>query len=276
MRNCAAPHDVGTRFVIVGIGDDLGSLFHDSQQDTFGHTVADLHIGGVAEITFEDMCHHVGDAAGSLPFGQRHGQFGIHDGEFRTQQHGLTNAQLLERLFVGNDRIARTLATGSRDGEHDTDGQAVAHLGLADKEVPEVAFVIVSCGNGLGRIDDRTATHSEHKVGFETAGKSQSFVNLGVGGIGTDATHFDIGDGNGIERGLDTIEQATANHRAASIDDHHTMGTVLDAELANFLFASASETKLSRGVESEIIHVLRILIVGAKIAIVAECAKKNV
>jgi hypothetical protein len=54
------------------------------------------------------------------------------------------------------------------------------------------------------------------------------------------------------------------------------MGTILDAELANFLFASASETKLSRGVESEIIHVLRILIVGAKIAIVAECAKKNV
>ena len=102
------------------------------------------------------------------------------------------------------------------DGEHDTDGQAVADLGLADKEVPEVAFVIVSCGYGLGRIDDRTATHSEHKVGFETAGKCQSFVNLGVGGIGADATHFDIGDGNGIERGLDTIEQATANHRAAS------------------------------------------------------------
>ena len=255
MRHHSAPHDVGACIIVLGIGHHLAALVDAGHQHTLTHTVAHLRVRGVGEVTLQYVHHHVADAAGRLPGRERKGQLRVHNGELRTQYHGVLDAQLLQRGAVGDYRIARALRTGSRNGEHHTDGKGLRHLCLADVVVPEVALIPRAAGNGLHRVDDAASADGEEKVDILAPYYLDALTHLDVGRVRLNAAQLHVGYTLGIESALHPDEQTAAHGAAATIGYQHARRTIFLCQLTGLRLCIATENELCRRIESEIIHI---------------------
>jgi hypothetical protein len=254
MRHSAAPHNVGTRGIVVRLLFHPVSFFNDSCQGAFTKPVADFHIRCIREVTLHDVGHHVGNATSRLISREGVGQFRIHDGKYGTQMLGGTETQFLECLCLGNYRIARTLASGSRDSQHHGYFQRFLHLGTTDKEIPEVPIIEGSGSNGLCRIYDRTTSHRKHHIHLLTTAKLNTFVHLTVNGIGLDTSHFAISHTGFLQVLLHSIQQTTPYNRTASIYYHHFLCTILTRQCTDLHFSILAKDKLCRTIKNKIIH----------------------
>ncbi len=76
-------------------------------------------------------------------------------------------------------------------------------------------------GYCLGCVDHRTAAHGQHSVDMLPATHLYAFINAVVGRIRPDPAKSMVCHTGSIERRLDSVEQAAADHGTTSINQQH-------------------------------------------------------
>ena len=114
-------------------------------------------------------------------------------------------------------RVARALAAGGRNGQHHPNRQCSPNSGLTGPEVPEIAVVRHSGGNGLSCVDHRSTTHGQKPVDPLGTTYSDPLAHLWIRWIGLDATQFHMFDAGFIESGQDTLKQTAAHHGSTAV-----------------------------------------------------------
>ena len=200
------------------------------------------------------MRHHVGCPGGRLICGKREREFRVHHGELGAQGIGRAQAELYKSFPFGYHAVARAFAPGGGNGEHNAHGQRMFYYLLSAEEVPEVAVVNRTGGNGLGCVDNRTAAHADNHVGLESACPVDTFVHLVVHGIGMySAQHVKL-ETCGLERITRALKHSAAHSRAATVNHKSARTAVACGKFAGLHLDPAAEDVLRRAVKHEIFH----------------------
>jgi len=148
--------------------------------------------GVLVKVSFHDVRHHVHGAGRGLIGRQAERELGVHGGELGSQGERRAQAHFALRFDLRDDAVAAGFAAGGGNGEYHADGQGLFDDGSAFEEIPKVAIVQGSGGNGFGRINHASAAHGQHEVGLEIAAECHALVNFLVDGVGLYAVEGDV------------------------------------------------------------------------------------
>ena len=135
--------------IVIGLAQDGIHTVLQCAQNSLGQRVGERHIIVVREIALHGVHHHVGHASSRLVRRQSEGAFGIHNGKLRPRDI-VRITQLHAAILVRDNTSLAHLASGSRDGKHQGNGQTADSLSLTHIEVPHITLVDRAVGNGLG------------------------------------------------------------------------------------------------------------------------------
>ena len=263
--NHTGPHDICTGLIVVRILHDASALVHHGKDNAFQHSVGGLDILCRGEIALKSVRNDVRDSARSLERRKTLGQHRIHDGELGTDAVRLRR-RFFQRFLVGDDGVGRTLAAGSRNGQHDTDGKRSLRR-ASGVEVPEVTVIGDAHCDGLCRIDDAAATDGQHKINLFPTCDLDPFVDQTAAGVGFDAAKLDGAETFRCDGVLDTVKQAGFFRRLSAVNDHDPAAAELPDVFPGFVFPVASEDKIGRAVKIKVIHILLLCSAAVRINI---------
>jgi hypothetical protein len=190
-----------------------------------GPLVAKLIGTRLVEEPLKAVHHDVGDAASGLIRAHGESEFGVLDGERRTDKVAVETALEVLALVADNAGVAALAARG-RDGEDDAQRQGLRGLGLVQVEVEGVAVVIETDADRFGDVDDAAPADGQHAVDRELtrhfdARKAEAFV-----GVGGDAAEIVVSDAGFVEDLNDAPIKAACLDGAAPIDKENVLKAV--------------------------------------------------
>ena len=138
------------------------------------------------------MRHHVDHAAGCLISRQSERQLRVDYGEARTEHRVCTQAYFLQRVTLGDYRVARPLAARPRNGQHDADRQCILDYLFPGIKIPEITVIAYACGDSLGCVYNRPAPDGEQTVDVLVTAERYALIDAVVSRILLYAAEFHI------------------------------------------------------------------------------------
>ena len=201
------------------------------------------------------MHHDVGGTGSGLVWWQRVGALRVHDGKLAPAEIAV-HTPFQHALVMGNDAARRHLGTGGRDGQYDTYGQRCLRHGLSVPEVPHVALVGYAVGDGLRRVDDRSATDGQDEIDTLTAAETDALLHLRQQGIRHYPTQLHKVDIGLVEHLFHLIKKSVATGAATTVVDEHLRTAILSDQLRKLSLRLTSEHHPRRGIEIKVLHTL--------------------
>ena len=161
--------------------------------------------------------------------------------------------QLLVGLHIGDHSGSVHFRAGGRHGQHGEDRQRLFRHGLAGGEIPHIAIVAGTGGNGLGAVDHAAAAQRQHTVQFVGTAQLHALADRDNAGVGLHAAKLHPLDAVGFHLLHRTVIHAVALNAAAAVHHQHAAGTAGDllAQLADLTLAEMNH----RGdIERKILH----------------------
>ena len=156
------PHNLCAGIVIIGMFHSHFAVFQNVAHQRFAQFVRQVYIFGVGEITLDDVRKDIGHAASGLIGRQGHGQFRVHDGEYRTNHFG---AQIALNAFVGDNRAVGAFGACRSQRQNAGYRHCFFHFFIANVEIfPSIAVIVYANGNALGRICHAAAADSQQHI----------------------------------------------------------------------------------------------------------------
>lgn len=184
------PFYIGAGIVVGRIGKGFRSHIHKCHQQSFGKAVGHFHTAGGGEIALHDVAHHVDNAAGCLPCREGEREFRVENGKTGTQNAVGAQAQLAQVVAAGDHSVAAALTAGAGHRENHTHRKSLLDNGFPAEKIPEIALVGDACGDGLGCVDDRAASHGYQTVDIAVASEFDTFIDKCVDRVGLNATQL--------------------------------------------------------------------------------------
>ena len=198
------------------------------------------------------MHHYVGSAGCRLVGWQSVGALGVHHGKAASAQVAVDAS--LEQSLVGSDDAARRhLATGSGDGEHHANGQALLGHGFPSPEVPHVAVVGHAVAYGLGGVDHAASTHGEDEVYLLAAAQVDALAHLRQQWVGHHAAQLAKLDAGTTQLLPHHVEQSRPLRRASTIVDEHLLAATGSHQFTNLLLRLTAKHHSRGGIKIEIL-----------------------
>ena len=223
MGQAAGPHDLRPGLIVLGIVPEDPGILHDSAHQPLGQRVSELHVVPTAQIALHGVHEDVHTAAGRLVVGEGEGELRVHDGEAGAAEV-VVIPPLHHPLVLGDHAAVAHLAARRRDGEHRTHRHTRRGPAGVVVEVPHVPLVGQAVADGLRGVDRAAAPHGQEEVHPLPAAQLDPLTDQGQPGIGHHAPQLHIGDPLPLQRGLDPVQQAGADHAAAAVVDQDLPG----------------------------------------------------
>ena len=198
------------------------------------------------------MAHHLGSASGRLLLRDRERIRRVEHRHLRHEQ-GRGGSPLLVFAQIGNNGKRVHLGARSRKREHRIHRQRGLDFRAIEHQVPRVAVVFRSTRDNLGRIDNRTAAHSEHHVDRVLLAQARALANRLDARVRLNARKLHHMQTRISENRRGLVIQAALLNGAAAIDEQHIRAAFRKfAQMRDLAFA---EMNPCGNAEREIIHV---------------------
>ena len=255
----AGPHEVGAGVVVAGVFEDARDFGADGEHDGFAQAVGEFDAGGVGEVAFDDVRHHVGRAGCGLVGRDGDGEFRVHDGEYGADAFaGVVPFE--HAVFTGDDGDGGDFAAGRGDGEDGCDGQDGCGDGFAVEEVPEVACVGRAECDGFGRVDDAAAADGEDEVDVFLAAQFDAVADVSASRVWQDAAEREGGKACAFQRAGDAVDEAGFDGGCTAVVDEDACAALPPDAVADVVFFATAEVDAGGMAEGEVFHGVRLLL----------------
>ena len=234
------PHEVGAGVVVVRIFQGAQGFGTDGQKDGFAHAVGEFDAGGVGEVAFDDVGHHVGGAGCRLVGRQGGGQFRVQDGEDGPDAVAGIGA-FDHAVFPGDDGHRRGFAAGGGNSQNGSHGQGGGREGFAVEEVPEVAVIGNAQRDGFGRVDDAAASDGENEVHVFFPAQVDAVGDESASRVGTHAAQGDGGNARSFQRAGDAVDESGFDGGCAAVMDQDFGAAEAADAVADMVFLAPAE-----------------------------------
>src|SRR5574344_1946930 len=253
VRDGPRPHERRPGFIIRRIRLDARSRGDDRLERAFAESVGEIHARFVCKIAFEDMRHHIRDAACRLVLRKRVGELRI---EYRKRgaQTFPGRGTLEKRAFLGDDRVAGSFGTGRGNGEDDAYRKRFPRHAPAFMEIPEVSVIDRSHGDGLRRVDHGAAAHRENEIDALFSAEVYAFVYRPASGIRTDTAEVDEADACGFERSAHAGQKPASFRGTAAEDKQRLARACIAYKFADLGFGALPEYETGGRVIGKVNH----------------------
>ena len=201
-----SPHNLGAVSIVFGVGKHFKDAVLHGAQQRLGNGVGQRHVFILREVALHGVHHDIGSTCCRLIGWQGVGQLRIHNAEAATAQVAV-DAALQQSFVAGDNATVGHLAACCGNGQYDADRQTGLRRGLAGPEVPHIAVVAHAIADGLGRVDNASATYGEDEVYLFAATEFNAFVDLRQQRVGDDATQLDKADASLTQSVEGAVEQ---------------------------------------------------------------------
>ena len=252
VRHHAGPHDVCPRFIVIRIGDYARPFMDHGQQQGFNQPVCNFNLGGVGQIPFIEMSHDVRDPGRGLERRERLGQSGVQNREFRTD--GVSGGAALEHpVLQGNDTVRTAFAAGGRNRQHRADGERFFNI-FSAVEIPKIAVIDRSGGNGFGRVDGAAAAHGQNKIDLFFPAQFDSFIDQAAAGIGFHAAETERDKAFRFQGSFHPVDQPGTEGAAPAEVNQDPAAAEAFNQSSGLIFRIFTENKAGGGIKSKVVH----------------------
>ena len=265
----AGIHDFGTCFVIVRFLQCNRSILHQGFYQCFTETVGH-GIGGMSEILFHHMVDGIGYSCCRVLGIDREGVGRVKERAGREQMR-VDISHLVVGLCAGNDSSGIVLTACSGQGKDVHNRQCSQRRSLADNQVPGLAVVFGTSGNGFRTVEYRTATHRKNHVNLLFLADAYAFHYTGrVFRVRLNPTQFK--DFKVFQQFFHAVVQADTFDASATVCQQDAT-----SERAHHLWQSShyipAKNQTGRGLIVKVLHCLFLFVV--LIMDVAKLRKRN-
>ena len=188
VRHHSRPHNVGSRFVVVGVGDYARRLMLHRKKQRLDKAVGNLNVLCVGQIALVKVRHDVGHARRRLEGRKRLGKRRVQDAELGADS--VTVGAALEHAFLFCDNgIGASFASSGGDCQNRSNWERFFNV-LSAVKIPKVSVVQNAGRDRFRGIYSASAADGEDKVNAFFFAKVDSLVDKAASWVGLNASQF--------------------------------------------------------------------------------------
>ena len=187
---CSGPHQVGPAIVVGGVSKAALAGHHSVFDQSLHQSVLDGGVGVLGgQVEFEHMTERIGRSVSGQVGRYGEGRFRIENGDLGVEQ-AVAKAEFFPGCVIGDHHPRVHLRTGCSQGENTNHGQGLFDAFFTGEEFPHIMVDQGTGGNGLGRIDDRTAACGNDHLCPVFPGQGNPPAYIREQRVGANATKF--------------------------------------------------------------------------------------